>query len=229
MEYTNKHSLFENSKQTRKRNEDDDDDDYINTDYSTSIRMYNKPKTVDEVDAYIDQRVHAPFYYRNLIQYMRMMEPEDSIRIWINTDGGYLSSTLQIIDAMQSAKGKVVAIMSGDVKSAGSMIALAAPNVIVGEQARMMIHCARYNIGGKSPDIVDQVAFETRELHSIMNKIYEGYLSESELKRVMEGKEMWFNADEILERLQKRAEYQQKLVETAKSSPKKTVKTAVSK
>lgn len=229
MEFAMKNSLFENSTQTRKPRNDDEDDEYMNVEYSNSIRMYNKPKILDEVDAYIDQRVHAPFYYRNMIQYMRTMEPEDTIRIWLNTEGGYLSSALQIIDAMQAAKGKVIVVMSGDVKSAGSMIALGAPNVIVGEQARMMIHCATYGVGGKSPDIVDRVAFETRELHTIMNKIYEGFLTESELKRIMEGKEMWFNADEIIERLEKRAQYQQKAVEQTKIAPKKSVKTTVSK
>lgn len=221
MEYQ---SVFTQDKKVKTRN--DDEDEYLNMDFADSIKMYNKPKTVNEVDAYIDQRVHAPFYYRNLIQLLRMSEPEDTVRIWLNTKGGYMDSALQIIDAMSASKAKVIVVMSGEVMSAGSMIALGAPNVVVGEQARMMIHCASYGVGGKSPDIVDRVNFETRELQSIMNKIYEGFLSKEELKRVMEGKEMYFNADEIIHRLEARAEYQKKLVEAQQTAPKTTTKRA---
>lgn len=209
MEYQ---SIFTQDRNRTKQKAEEEDEDYMNSEYSNSIKMYNKQKTVNEVDAYIDQNVHAPFYYRNLLQFLRMAEPEDTVRIWVNTKGGYLDSALQIIDAMAASKGKVIVVMSGEVMSAGSMIALGAPNVIVGEQARMMIHCARYGVGGKSPDIIDRVAFETRELDSIMKRIYEGFLTESELKRVMEGKEMYFNADEIISRLEKRAEYQKTLL-----------------
>ncbi len=220
-------SIFANSEQTQTRKRtDDQDEDYLNMDFSDSIKMFNKPKTVNEVDAYIDQRVHAPFYYHNLNQFMRMMEPEDTIRIWLNTEGGYLSSALQIIDSMTSSKGKVIVVMSGDVMSAGSMIALGAPNVVVGEQARMMIHCARYGVAGKSPDIVDRVAFETRELHSIMKRVYEGFLTEDELTRVMEGKEMYFNADEIISRLEKRAEYQKNLIKESEKPAIKSIKSS---
>jgi len=219
-------SIFANSESTvtKRRRSDEDDDDFLNTDFSDSIKMFNKPKTVNEVDAYIDQNVHAPFYYRNLLQFLRMAEPEDTIRIWVNTKGGYLDSALQIIDAMSASKGKVIVVMQGEVMSAGSMIALGAPNVVVGEQARMMIHCARYGVAGKSPDIVDRVAFETRELHSIMKRVYEGFLTEDELIRVMEGKEMYFNADEIISRLEKRAEYQKNLVNPPEKPAVKSTK-----
>ncbi len=218
--FTDKNSLFANRKLGN-------DDDEVVQYGSESIRMYNKPRMVNEVDAYLDEDIRELPYYRNLIHYMNQMEQDDELRLWVSSDGGYLDSALDIIDAMLNAEGSVICIVRGNAASAASMIALSAPNLIVGERARMMFHNASYRIGGKHSDVEAGVVSYSKRLNKIINEAYSGFFTEEELQKLYDGKDYYMEYDEIIERLEKRAKWQenrqleaQKAAEKAAEAPK---------
>lgn len=226
--FTDKNSLFENRKRenslqvSRPRN-NEEEDEYT----GGNIRMFNKPRVVNEVDAYMDEEIRDLPYYRNLIHYMNQMEQDDELRIWISSPGGYLDSAMDIIDAMLNAEGSIICIVRGNAASAASMIALSAPNLIVGERARMMFHNASYGMSGKHSEVEAMVNSTRNRLRKIIQDCYSGFFTEEELQKLYDGKDYYMEYDEIIERLEKRAKWQenrqleaQKAAEMAAEAPK---------
>lgn len=190
----------------------DSEDEDIPNGLQGSIQGYNKPTLVNDFDFYLDEPIGEPAYYRSLLQYMLDMQEHDSLRIWINTPGGNLASTLAIISGMQNTQGNVTCIINGSAYSAGSMIALCSPTLIVGDYADMMLHTASYGAGGKSSDITSKVRHSDTQLKRIMQDCYQGFLTPEELDLMLQGKDYWFDTDEICARLEKRTAWLESLV-----------------
>jgi ATP-dependent protease ClpP protease subunit len=210
--------LEESSQVKRTKLDIDEDDDYG---YEPVLRVYNKPRTVNEVDAYLDGPILAPAYYRNLLHYMRMMEKEDELRIWMNSPGGNLETALDIIESMQKVEGDVQVIVTGRAYSAGSLIALSAPHLIIGDNANFMCHNANYGSYGKGGDVVKQVQFTEAQVKNVCKKAYQDFLTEDELQKMFMGQDFWFDSKETTERLEKRLAIQEKELAKAKKDAAK--------
>lgn len=206
----------------RRKKIEDDDMDYV---YEPVLKMYNKPKVVNEVDAYLDGPILEPSNYRNLLHYLRMMEEEDSLRIWLDSPGGQLDSTLAIIDGIEKTEGDVKIIVTGRAYSAGSIIALSAPQLIVGDHASFMLHNGSYGTGGKANDIASMVKFTSQQFESLFRKVYKDFLSEQEISDLVQGKDFWFDNAEVVRRLEIRASAQQATLAKMQKEQKKAAKT----
>ncbi len=172
-----------------------------------SIEFYVEEKTAQSATVYFDEDILQPSYYRNLLQFMRSMQEQDSIEFIMNTAGGLMDSATVICGAMDTCRGEVLVTIAGNCTSAGSMIALRAPNVQVLPEAYMMVHCASYGHAGKQSEVASAVQFNTRHLSEFIRETYEGFLTTAEIDAVLEGRDMYFDAEQIQERLLKREEY----------------------
>lgn len=176
-----------------------------------SIFMYNKPELRNDVDVYIDGPVRELSYYRNLLHYMRNMEEHDSLRLWITSPGGYYDSAVQICSAMRGAQGNVQVIVTGEAASAGSLIALAAPNLVLGEEAYFMCHAGSYGTGSqKQNDVRSFVDFTQKQLTKTMVETYEGFMTKEEIDLMLLGKDYYFDFEESTRRLEVRHQLQMK-------------------
>lgn len=175
--------------------------------FSEGVRMFNKPVVVNSVDVYIDEDVYELSYYRNLLHYIRHMEENDELRIWIDSNGGYLNSAMAICDAMNNTEGSVTAIVTGHAYSAAGLIALKAPSLMIGDNASFMCHTASYSPGyGKHGDIENFVYYSKKNVEKICRETYKNFLTDSEIELMLLGKDYWFDAEETKYRLEKRQE-----------------------
>lgn len=173
-----------------------------------SIQMFHKSMQVDSVDVYLDEHIGDLLYYRGLIQYLHEMDEHDQLRIWLDTPGGDLGSALAIIDAINNSEGNVTTIVTGEAASAGSLIALMSPNLMLGERARFFLHAASYGIGfSKQSDIENYVDNNKTFLREIMQEAYSGFLTDQEMELLFVGKDYYFRGDDLRERLEKRCKY----------------------
>mgnify|MGYP000969542371 FL=1 len=69
-----------------------------------------------------------------------------------------------------------------------------------------MIHTASMRYGGKQNNFHQYSEFVNKTNEKLMKKYYEGFLTEEEIQQALEGKDFWFDAQEVVERLQKRGE-----------------------
>ncbi len=213
--------FLEEQPQARRKKIEDEDGDYI---FEPVLKMYNKPKVINEVDAYIDGPILEPSNYRNLLHYLRMMEEGDSLRLWLDSPGGQLDTTLAIIDGIEKTEGDVKVIVTGRAYSAGSIIALAAPQLIIGDHASFMLHNGSYGTGGKANDIASMVIFTTKQFEALFKKVYKDFLTEEEITNLVQGKDYWLDNEEVLRRLEIRAKAQQDTLAKMQKEAKKAAK-----
>jgi ATP-dependent protease ClpP protease subunit len=190
--------------QVGKANDDDDEDTPSNP--NQHLAFFRSTKTNQCIKASLDENVREAKYYRLLIQAIDSLGEEDVLLLSINTYGGHLDGAIALINAMNNTDATVHCSIDGIAASAGSLIALASPSVSVSPYASMMIHAATFGAFGKQSDVISHASFVDKQVKSLMSDVYKDFLTEQELADVFMGKEMWFNSDEIVERLERRQE-----------------------
>ena len=171
---------------------------YVSTSQSSCVKLF------------LDEPIKEVKYYRNILNAIESLDQDDAVLIKVDSPGGYLGSAMQIINAIQNTDAQVHVQIDGMAASAASLIALAAPSVSVAPYASMMIHPATFGSGGIQSNVVTHSAFVDKQVKQIMKDIYSDFLTDKEFSEVMLGAELWFDSDQIIERLEKRAELQEK-------------------
>lgn len=189
---------------------------------SQRIRVNKRQST--EYTIFLDDEITEPSNYRDEIFSIINSSEFDEISIILNTVGGSLSTALAFKEVLQLCPATSTAVLIGECSSAGTIIALACNNVAVLDSATFMIHTAKFGSGGTTNNVKDHVDFTHAQINKLIDSTYVGFLSKAEIEQVKLGKEFWFNADEIRERLQNRAKYFEQLEK--KKAPKKSKKDA---
>jgi ATP-dependent protease ClpP protease subunit len=177
-------------------------------------------------DVFIDTEITEPEDYRDLIYHLFNATEDDSFVFYINSVGGNLASALSIIEGLKHTSASTTAIVQGECHSAASMIMLYCQEVIVLESAHAMIHTASYGTVGNTGNVKAHTEFATKKIEKLLNETYEGFLSDSELTKIKLGVELWFDAEEIRERLDSRVKFMEaKLAkEQSEQQPKKNTR-----
>ena len=155
-----------------------------------------------EIDAYIMAEIVNPIEYNELCHLLRNATSKEVIRLHINTPGGRLDSATMIIDAIAASDAYVIGVLSGSVASAGTMIALACDELECSSYLEFMIHYFSGGTGGKGNEIKAHSNFIDKHMPMIFKKMYVGFLTNKEIEDMIEGKDIWLNGDEVLERFE---------------------------
>lgn len=174
-----------------------------------TLGFYHKENISNLYRFCLDEEIGDLPYYRDLIHALNNATENDVIELRIITDGGSLETTECIISAIRSSEASVVGIVE-KAYSAGSMIALACPEIVLTDFATMMIHTGSYGTGGSHNKIKQYVDFSEKKLNRVIDDVYEGFLTPEEIETVKQGTDFWMFVEEIGDRLDKRNEYFQK-------------------
>ena len=155
-----------------------------------------------ETDVYIMTEIVNPIEYSELCHLLRNANSKEVIRLHINTPGGRLDSATMIIDAITASDAYVIGVLSGSVASAGTMIALACDELECSSYLEFMIHYFSGGTGGKGNEIKAHSNFIDKHMPMVFKKMYAGFLSDKEIEDMIEGKDVWLNGDEVLERFE---------------------------
>lgn len=145
---------------------------------------------IDDVDKYID-----------MINEIKTATPNDTIMIYLNTPGGNLSTTIQIISAIEQSAARVITSLEGEVCSAGTMLFLAGHEKIVNNNTSFMIHNYSHGPFGKGHEVAQRVKFTEKYFRTLARSFYKDFLTTEEIEEVCNGKDMWMEAEEVRERL----------------------------
>lgn len=157
------------------------------------------------VTAYIMNEVYEPDCYNELCYTLEHTDAEQ-VRLIINNNGGMLDSMLSILDSMGRCKCEIVGVLSGSVASAATMIAIACDKLEVAPHTAFMIHSASGGTSGKAHETKAYMEFSDRNTRELFNALYKGFLTDSEIKKVLDGKDMWMGRDEVVTRFNKMKE-----------------------
>ena len=195
---------------------------YINT-IDTTSRIH---------EVYLDSEIEEPSKYRDLISLLINAGPNDKVHLFINSNGGHLDTAGAIISGILSCQAEVTAFIMGACHSAASLITMYCHSIHVYDTAYMMIHTASFGSSGNTPTVKAHTDFTIKQCEKLMVDAYEGFLTKSEMDKVLNGIELWFNADEIKPRLKKRfeaVELQTKREQEKKNEVTEKAKPAVKK
>lgn len=175
----------------------------------------------------INSPIGEPDEWSEEVSAIQTATENDIIHIYINSPGGNLFTTTELLSAMLQSKAHIITEITGEACSAGMLLFLAGHEFMVSDDASAMCHGASYGAYGTQGQVHDNVMHSTKHLTKLAYKYYEGFLEPDEIERLLEGKEYWMEAEEIIERLEKRADYWEKKLaeEIAKETPEAETKT----
>lgn len=213
-------SKFKNYNIQSARNDDEDEEGEVNIrSNSQYLPYFESTKTNRCIKVFLDENIREAKYYRTVLQGIDSLGEGDLILLNINSYGGQLDGAIAIINAIENTDADVHASIEGVAASAASLIALASPSISVSPYATMMVHAATFGAFGKQSDVISHASFVDKQVRNLMGSVYKDFLTDKELEEVIMGKELWFDAEEIVRRLELRAELQEKKARAeAKSS-----------
>ena len=150
---------------------------------------------------YITGTIEEPEKYLDLVQTLKTVEDHDTVFIYINSVGGNLYTTIQIINAMQNCNGTVVTCLEGQACSAAAVIFLAGQKHIVNPFGAFMVHKYSHGVEGKGNDVATQVKFTERYYDEISYAVYGDLMTKDEIAQMLDGKDFWFSSTEVKDRL----------------------------
>lgn len=205
------------------RNDDDDDSEGASRG-SQYLPYFESTRTDRCIKVFLDENIREPKYYRTVLQGIESLSEGDVVVLSINSYGGKLDGAIAIINAIQDTDADVHASIEGVAASAASLIALAAPSISVSPYATMMVHSATFGAFGKQSDVISHASFVDKQVRTLMHSVYKDFLTDKELEEVIMGKEMWFDSEEIVRRLELRAQLQEKREKAAEKESTSAVK-----
>ena len=156
-----------------------------------------------EYTIYINAEITAPGDFNEVCDALDNASPEDIIYIKLNTPGGRLDSALMLRDSIKNSPADVMAVCSGTVASAGTMIALSCDALYAADHLEFMCHNYTGGAYGKGHELQAAQDFTGGHFREVMQAVYTDFLSKREIKHLVGGKDYYFSSKETLERWEK--------------------------
>lgn len=152
-------------------------------------------------DIYLSHELVEPAEYDELCQLLRTASPQDVIRMYLNTDGGELASGLAIIQAMRESPATIVTVLNPKAFSMGALIYLSGDVLEVRPNSLLMFHTYSSGLMGKGNEQAAEVAALNAWYEQVLKNTSAHFLSKSEIKAVLQGKDLWLHYKDIKRRL----------------------------
>jgi ATP-dependent protease ClpP protease subunit len=165
----------------------------------------------------IDEEVKSAKYYRHICNKIRELGETDEVEFNINSNGGDLHGLISLLDAINLTNANVTAYCKGSCDSAASLLALSCHDIVVSPYCTMLVHFAEMGI---QPDRMYELRNQLDHYNELCKRVfvdvYQGFLTDAEIEDVINGKQMWLQSEEIIERLEKRKVYFEKIISDKK-------------
>ena len=179
---------------------------------SKLIPMFSQNKTFTtefrgvRYEYYLTGVIGAAEDYLDLCNILRSATQQDEVVIRINSGGGSVHTGNMIINAINESEANVIGFIESDCGSMATFIFLACHTWGVSDAAEFFIHTCSYGNWGKESEVFSQAVFMRKQVDKMVRTRYKAFLSEEEISAVVKGEDLFFDADEIMERLEVYAE-----------------------
>jgi len=150
---------------------------------------------------YISGEIKSADEYVEMFDAIRNANERDIIKIHINSFGGQLFTAIQFMRVLKESNAQIICSVEGACMSAATMIFLSADAFEISEHSMFMFHNYSNVIFGKGGELYDNIVHERKWSEKIMRQVYEGFLTEQEIKSILDNKDIWMDAEEVIKRL----------------------------
>lgn len=191
-----------------------------------SYRMEQCISTVHHFD--LNDYIGAPSEYVDMLNIIRNATDLDAIVFHINSLGGRLDTTVQLINAMQSSPAKVYGIMEGDCASAASAILLNCDEIQIMPHTMMMIHNYSGGAVGTGNNMYNEILAYRNAYYDTFKEWYVPFLTEAEFDQMINSStDVYINAKQVVERLERRNQYYEQEAKRIEREAKKAAREAL--
>lgn len=149
----------------------------------------------------------------------------DIIYMDVVTPGGQLDTAHMLCRAIAETPATTIAYIGPTCASAGTAIALACDEWEIDDMSSFMIHTGSYGYVGMAPHIEANVRHNTKMMERFVRNSYTGFLTEEEILSVLKGVELYFEGEELANRLESYAEYRDSIREAYLQESEESVDT----
>lgn len=188
----------------------------------THSNGYFPTKPVSQLhEFYLTGEITSADDYIEWFDAIRHASETDIVKIYINSYGGDLFTAIQFMRVMAETNATIICSVEGACMSAATMIFLCADNFEVTPHSVFMFHNYSGGTIGKGGEMIDQLQHERKWSERLMKEIYHGFLTEEEIKAMMENKDFWMDGEEVVKRLQAKQQAVVKTEDNTKVKPSK--------
>ena len=126
----------------------------------------------------------------------------DQIDIFINSSGGLVYTAIQLVDAIRNCRANVVGHLVGAAYSCATNVFLACDYWRIADHSMLMFHNASVGPWGKMHEVEAYWEHSKSTLKDLVVESYKNFLTEDEISRILDGKDIYLKSDEIAGRLE---------------------------
>lgn len=143
--------------------------------------------------------------YTEWFHQIRHCPPTDIIKIYINSEGGSLWTAIQFMRVLKECKAPVIASVEGACMSAATLIFLMCDSFEISPHSIFMFHNYSGGTIGKGGEMIDQIKHERKWSERLLSEVYSDFLTPTEVKAILDNKDIWMTSEEVVGRLNKKA------------------------
>ena len=135
---------------------------------------------------------------------LSLASKNDVLEIYIASNGGYMDEGIKFIQTIQKTfkYENITTILNPHGYSMGSHLFVIGHKRIVGTDSAIMLHDYATGTSGKGNNIKDYIEHAELRMNRISKRHYvdTGYITEAEFESFKNGKDLWFETEEIIKR-----------------------------
>jgi ATP-dependent protease ClpP protease subunit len=174
---------------------------------------------------YLSDTIGDPSEYVDWFHDIRNSRPTDVIKLHINCPGGNIFTTIQFLQALSETEAHIIASVEGACMSAATLIFLMADEYMITDHSVFLFHNYSSQTMGKGGEMYSCLIHERGWSERLFKDMYTDFLSEAEIKDMIEDRDIWMTAAEVMTRLEARTAARE-AAEAAAAAPQPTPKTA---
>ena len=160
------------------------------------IRIYLTDDGVNGTSSHLDQ-----------LEAILDATQNDVIEVYcLGCGGGSADSIIMLLNALAQSPAHTVTILEGHNASAASMPMMVTDEVRIGMYSSVMFHNVAGGVIGNMTNTAEAAKFYEQNYNRFFADLYNGFFSEDELSSIRQGREIYLDAENIQERLDKRRE-----------------------
>lgn len=197
-----------------RRNNDEDFEDVLGLGGNRQALVTKQSVNSTAYRIWLDEDIKDPPYYRDALEALDNATESDFIYIHIDSVGGSVGTAVKMINAIRQSDAQIMGVLENRAYSAGSLILLACPAILVKPYSTLMAHSVSAGFGGDLEKSLDYATFLKTETNRLVDDVYGGFLTPDEITSVKLGhREIWLKDFQVIERLDKLAIYRKNLKE----------------
>jgi ATP-dependent protease ClpP protease subunit len=154
---------------------------------------------VNEYSLYLSEFSEEMPQFATLLNELRNANPNDIIKIFINSPGGCVSEGKALINTLQSIGADIQTELIANAYSMGALLFCIGDKRVIYENSSIMFHNFSGGFGGKGHELKDRLKHTIKNITAFFRGHIIG-LTEAEIKQMINGKDWWFGSKEMCER-----------------------------